>query len=571
MGDSATAPEAIQALLAAGQTASLAGDWTSAKAAFQDALAIEESAEALAALGNVLWWLGETEASIDRTQRAYAAFRRRPDPFQAAFAAIGLYFVYRISLGNRSVAQGWRSRAASLVEEFELAPLKGWILLTQAHDSGDPVASESLCRQARELARRFSDSDLELSAISQMGASLIEMGRVREGVALLDEAMAAALGGEGTPNTVVYTSCNMISSCSQVAEVERAVQWIRAADEFTQRYGCPHLYTLCRAYYGKLLFATGKWDDAERELRAALTIGRTAEPAVSGEALASLAELRLAQGRIDEARVLLAGFEDHSAAASARAALHLALGEAAIAGEIARRRLRHGGRDGGEMSPYIAGESIALENAALLDLLAEAELRQGRVDEATAIGRQLVELGEALDCACIVARGARVLGRALAADGDPAAAVSELERALDLFSRLGMPLEAGRSRLILARALAPQERELAIAEGRAALATFEELGAAPDADGAAAFLRSLGMKAARLGPRGVGVLTRREREVLDLLAEGATNRQIAERLFLSPKTAEHHVRSVLAKLDLSNRAEAAAYAVRHPGTNSATN
>src|SRR5918912_1589424 len=118
------------------------------------------------------------------------------------------------------------------------------------------------------------------------------MGGVREGVALLDEAMAAALGGEGQPNTVVYTSCNMITSCSQVAEVERAVQWIRAADDFTRRYGCPHLYTLCRAYYGKLLFSTGRWDEAERELRAALTIGRNAEPAVSGEALASLAQLR---------------------------------------------------------------------------------------------------------------------------------------------------------------------------------------------------------------------------------------------------------------------------------------
>jgi DNA-binding NarL/FixJ family response regulator len=148
--------------------------------------------------------------------------------------------------------------------------------------------------------------------------------------------------------------------------------------------------------------------------------------------------------------------------------------------------------------------------------------------------------------------------------------VTELERALDLFSRLGMPLDTGRTRLLLAMEVTATQHDVAVAEARLALSVFEELGAAPDADAAAAFLRSIGVKAARSGPRGLGVLTKREREVLELLAEGATNRQIAERLFLSPKTAEHHVRSVLAKLDLSNRAEAAAYAVRHPETNSAT-
>jgi hypothetical protein len=144
--------------------ASMRGDWASAKASFQAVLDREESAEALAGLGNVLWWLGETEASIDRTQRAYAAFRRRPDPAHAIFTAIGLYFVYRISLGNRAAASGWQGRAARLVEEFELAPLEGWVLLTRAHDSDDPAGSESAARQARELARRFSDPDLELCA-----------------------------------------------------------------------------------------------------------------------------------------------------------------------------------------------------------------------------------------------------------------------------------------------------------------------------------------------------------------------------------------------------------------------
>ena len=124
------------------------------------------------------------------------------------------------------------------MEELDLAPLAGWVLLIRAHDCDDPVAAERWARQACEFARQFADTDLELCALSQLGASLVQRGRVDEGTALLDEAMAGSLGGEGERmQTVVYTSCNMISSCSQIAEVERATQWIRAADDFTRRYG----------------------------------------------------------------------------------------------------------------------------------------------------------------------------------------------------------------------------------------------------------------------------------------------------------------------------------------------
>jgi DNA-binding NarL/FixJ family response regulator len=133
-----------------------------------------------------------------------------------------------------------------------------------------------------------------------------------------------------------------------------------------------------------------------------------------------------------------------------------------------------------------------------------------------------------------------------------------------------MPFEAARTRRELSEALRKVAPEVAEAEARAALEDFELLGAETDADAAAALLRALGFKAARSGPRGrLGVLTKREREVLSLLGEGLSNPEIAERLFLSRKTVEHHVAHVLRKLNLKNRAEAAAEAVRRLGQESA--
>jgi ATP/maltotriose-dependent transcriptional regulator MalT len=541
-------------LLGAGQRALEAGEWLAARGSFEAALELEETPEALLGLGNALWWLDETEASLRSRERAYAAFRHRPDPFQAAITALQLAYHYGANLGDVPAARGWGARAARLVEEFELAPLEGWVLLGQAAGAttgGNPQVGEGFARQAREIGRRFGDNDLELCALSQIGGALVLMGRVEEGVLLLDEAMAGALGGEGGPETVVHASCVTMVCCNRAAELKRAAQWIRAAGEFNRRYGSPHLDAVCRTAYGEVLLATGRWQEAETELRSALQkMSRTAEPLVRTGALAKLAELRLAQGRLEEAARLLDGVEDHPATAYATAALHLARREPVPAASIVRRRLR------------TVGEA-SLESAFLLELLIEVEIEQGAHEAALITGRRLAALAASSTCDVIVARAERALGRALVATGDPDGAAAHLERALEAFGRLELPFEACRTRLLLARVIAASEPEAAIAEARGALASLESLGASRDADAAAAFLRTLGVRAARSGPRSVGLLTKRELEVLGLLGEGLSNPQIAERLFLTRKTVENHVASVLSKLRLSGRAEAAAYAVRH--------
>ncbi len=545
-------PTTPERLAEAAQAAVAAGEWATARSAFE-ALTAHQPAppEALAGLGDVLWWLGETDEAVRYQERAYAAFQHRGDPARGAMVAVGLYLTYRVSLGNTAAARGWLARAARLVSECGLAPLEGWVALLRAHDSADPVSAERLATDARELAARFGDIDLELCALSQLGASLVQQGRREEGTALLDEAMAASLAGESTrPHTVVYTSCTVISACAQTAELDHALQWIRAADAFEQRYGNPHLYTTCRTYLGALLFASGDWVGADRELQAALDIGVSAEPAVCAEAAARLAELRLAQGRLEEAERLLEGFEEFETSGVILAALAAARGDLAGARRIAVRRAH--ALDGESAEPpgaYRPGLAVCLEEGALWELLTHVT-EAPESDEAV---HHLADLASRTCCAQLQARALRAAGRVRRDPGS-------LERALSLFTRLRLPLEAARTRLALAALLTADD---AVAEARAALAAFETLGAARDADQAAARLRELGVIAPRGGPRGLGRLTQREREVLDLLGEGLSNRELAERLFLSRKTVERHVRNVLFKLGLRNRAEAAAYVVRH--------
>ena len=150
------AEAATEALAARAQEAIEAGESYSAKEAFAALLALGESGEALFGLGVASWWLGETKLSLRHIERAYAEFRRRPDPEQALLAAFWLCLSYRMSLGNHAASRGWLGRAASLVEEFELGPMSGWVLIARAYvatDTGDPEAGAKYAREAQQVAR----------------------------------------------------------------------------------------------------------------------------------------------------------------------------------------------------------------------------------------------------------------------------------------------------------------------------------------------------------------------------------------------------------------------------------
>ncbi|HWM22722.1 MAG TPA: response regulator transcription factor [Ilumatobacteraceae bacterium] len=537
-----------------GNAALESGQWLAARDAFAAALRDGESAAAAFGLAAALWWLGESQASVDSSTRAYALFRRAGDVEGAVRSATWLCITYKSNFGNFAAANGWIARADRLLGTVAIGPLHAWTWIARAYRMPDLDAAAELTERALAVAGGCDDVDLELVALSQLGRIKVGMGDTAAGFAMIDEAMAAALGGERSSlDTVVYTCCDMLNACEVATDVERAAQWCQVADGFIEQYGCPFLYAECRTLYGGVLAASGRWADADRELAAALHITAGTCPALHGMALTRLAGLRIRQGRLEEAHQLLLGLDERvdseSDTALARAALMLARGDAAGASRVLAARAD-------DLSRSQATNVIAFE------LLIDAHLAAAELDDAAATADRLTTLATTIGGDRARASAAAARGRVESARGHVETAAASLESALQTLSTLDLPYESARCSFELGRVVATQRPLDAVEHAQRALASFERLGATIDADRVAAFLRSLGVTT-RVGPKRVGTLTLREQEVLRLLGLGLSNPELAERLHVSRKTASHHVSSILTKLGLRNRAEAAAYAVRN--------
>ena len=538
--------------LAAGFSALEAGRWVDARSVFESALAAGESAEACLGLATALWWLGDSQASVGHASRAYVLFREASNVEGAVQCAVWLGITYKANFANFAAANGWIGRAERLLTPLEPGPSHGWVYVARAYRMADLDAAATLTVRAVELGRAGGDADLELGAMSQLGLIRVGQGHVPEGFALIDEAMAAALAGERSNlDTVVYTCCDMLNACELTSDLERAAQWCQVADEFVATYGCPFLYAECRLYYGSVLLAKGRWEDADRELTAGVRITAGVCPGLHARALMRLARLRVRQGRLEDAAHILAGVDvdGEAEAMLSFAAMLIARGDAQAASRQLEERLQH-----------IAEHRFHL--AAALDLLIDACLGSEDVQTAATAADRLsdVVVGGA-DSQQLTALAASARGRVLIAQSATEAAAVELHSAVSTLSRLELPFELAHAQYDLGRALVDTSRDAAIDHLRRSLTGFEELGATLDADRVAALLRSLGVPA-RTGAKGVGQLTDREQQVLRLLSAGLSNPEIAQRLHVSRKTAAHHVSHILTKLNLRNRAEIVAYAMR---------
>ena len=536
--------------LAAGYEALASGDWQGARDAFEEAVASADTPEALDGLGRALWWLREEREAVVNRERAYAGFRRDGELARAARIALWLSREYGLAFGNDAAARGWLRRAERLLEDVAPGAERGWLDLARSEGARGPTEAALAATSALEVAHAAGDTDLELRALAQLGFAEVSLGQVEVGLSRLDEAMAAVTSGEpATLETFADICCTLMLACERAGDAERPQQWSRVLEEFVRKYDHVTLLAFCRTCCADVYAANGRIDAAEFELEAAVReLSAAGQRSRCVPPAARLADIRTLQGRFDEAEELLVGLEAEPEALQARVSLRLARGEVGAAATLIVQRL----------------DQIGWTNllaAPLLGQLVEARITEGTTDAARAAASALDAIAATPGRDRIVALASAAHGRiALAEGGEDAPAL--LQDAVNSFAALGQRLDAALSRLDLARSLAALSPDVAVDTARHARTELEALGAVRAADAAAALMRSLGAKG-RAGPRAVGLLSRRELEVLRLVGEGLSNREIGERLFISPKTAEHHVGRIYAKLGVSTRAEAAAYAARN--------
>jgi DNA-binding CsgD family transcriptional regulator len=541
--------EAAAELLADGEEALRVGDWHRARERFEDALTRTDTAAAHDGLGRALWWLGDLDGAIDHRERAYVAYRRGGDHAHAARIALWLSREYLEAVGNEPASNGWIARARGLLTSDRSTPERGWLEIALGDRAGDPATIRNHGEAALALARALDETDLEATALAMLGRAAVLDGDLERGLTALDEAMTAATSGEiEDPLVFGDIGCIVTKACEEAGELGRLMRWNEVIVSYLERHHHAPLMQWCGTCGAEVFLAIGDIATAEQCLVEAIAgLEATGHRSRCIQPNVKLAELRLLQGRVAEAEALLAGTEDLAEATRASVLLHRIKGEHAVGAALLLRRLNQ------------VGETVAA--IPLLSLLVEVQLAQGLRDDAENCARRLRTIAER-------SRHPRYVALAELADGrvalgrDDVRAQERLEAALAIFTTVESKLDAARARLELARVFQVGSPKVALREARSSLEAFDQIGASREADEAAALVRSLGGPA-RTGPKALGLLSARELEILRLLGEGLSNAEIAARLYISTKTAGNHVSNVLSKLGVRNRAEAAAYAVKH--------
>ncbi len=537
--------DAVARRLAAGRAALASGSWQRARDQLLSVVTERESAEVWEELGWAGWWLADEELTFRARMRAYRLFRASEDAAGAGRVATWLAADHREFRGDDAVGRGWLERAHRLLDALPESAEQGWLALTDAdfalNVDRDLDGVIPLADAAARLGRRLGVPDLEAVGLALEGLALVCRGDVEEGMRRLDESSALASAEEmRLPLSSGWALCCVLSACEGIGDFTRAEQWCEAIRRFTARWGGRQLLGVCRTSYGRILATSGDWPAAEAELLGAVEDMRRARPGMAAAGLVRLGELRARQGRVDEARAL---FE------RAGAAGRLGLGELALAGGDARAAA-----DAAERVLRRTPASSRLDHLPALELLARARSRLADLAGAERCAAEVDAAADAFGTAYFAGRAKLLRAELAAARGDHDDARRDGEDAIDCLQEASALYEAACARLELAQALLALGRgEQGRAEALAAQATFEALGAEPDLVRASELLRA---------EAGAGDLTPREVEILQLVARGMSDAQIAERLVLSPHTVHRHVANIRVKLRQPSRSAAVAYAAR---------
>jgi LuxR family transcriptional regulator, maltose regulon positive regulatory protein len=543
-----------------GDDALVRGAWEEAREAFQEALAARESPAALEGLGTAAWWLDRADLVFDSREKAYRLYLAGGDPTGAARVAVWLAWDYWAFRGESAVANGWLRRARRLLDGQPPSPERAWLEVREGAlcllEDGDPERAQSLAAEGTRIAQETGSADLEMLGRAVQGMALVALGKVAEGMRNLDEVSAAVIAGELKDRVAIGLSgCYLIAACERVRDYDRAIQWVHRLKQFCAKCGLRPLFAVCRTQYASICLWRGTWPEAETELCAARDELAASRPAMVGDALVRLAELRRRQGRIAEAAALIDEASTHGAGLLERAELALDCNDPGAAVDRAEEFLRR------------VPVSNRTDRAAGLEILVRASSCLGNYHAAETSLSELRELVAVLGTLPLRAAASYAAGCIALGQEKADTARKCFEDAVDLYIRCGAPFELGRARIELARALALLGRnEAAVREAQRAEALLSELKADLETARAHGFLQVL--KNSEQTHPGTAVqpdanpLTRREIEILSLVAEGLNNPTIAARLFVSEHTVHRHVANVLNKLDVSTRAAAVAQATR---------
>jgi ATP/maltotriose-dependent transcriptional regulator MalT len=533
-------PAGVDDLVAAGQDALAQADWAQARESFEAAVAGSDAPEAWEGLSRAAWWQGDQEPTMAAREQAYRAYRRSGDPHGAARMAMWLASDHLDFRGDDAVATAWLRRGWNLVGDLEPSAAQGNLLVLEADIAllahSDPTTAERVARQALDVGKAVPDSGVEMIALAILGSAQIASGRVEEGVQRLEESAGLAVGEEFAEAAAPgWALCHTVTACADIGDFARAEQWCRAMHAWSATWQARHFFGICRTAYGDVLATGGDWSSAEEELVSAMEDLSTTRPALAAPTAVRLGCLRARQGDVAEARRLFESALPLPSAIVSLGGLDLDAGDATAAVDAAERAIRR------------LSQASVLERFSALELLARARASAGDDEAAAALADDVERDATRLATPYMRGRGRLVRAYVLTAAQDHDGARQASEDAVDLFTASSAPYEAAEARMVLATTLEALGRtDRAADEARAAREAFALLGTAATGDRVAG-----------------EALSPREVDILRLVAQGLSNTQIADRLFLSPHTVHRHVANIRTKLGVPSRAAAVGYATRH--------
>lgn len=512
-------------------------DWPAARDAYERLRAVVElDAVDLYALGDCHWWVGDLERALPVLQEAYgrAVVERAEDHA----SRIALDVAYTLAqLDEQAQSSGWMRRAERAAEQLGDHPVQGfleYVGFEMAFDASRLAEAERSAELVERRAERHGDPTLAALAVLAWGRIAIRRGELARGMAMLDEAMLAAVSDDLAPDWAGNIYCHLMAACEEIADLRRAMEWTDATARWCEAMpgGSGPFMGICRMHRATLLQLRGDWPEARREARRVLSAADRTPVAIAAEAHYVLGEISRELGDLD-------GAEGHY-----RRAHELGRDPQPGLAHVAIARGASATADAEVRAALAAASDDRLARARLLPASVETALAVGDLDRARAACAELADLAATYGTAGFEATSAHAEGRLLLAEQDAAGALPRLRRALRRWQDVGAVLPAVRVRDDLARAYADLGDPPAAARERRA------------ADSARASLDADAHRRRR-GPDDPG-LTPRETEVLTLVVAGRTNREIADRLFLSPRTVERHLVGVYDKLGVEGRSARAA-------------